>query len=133
MIGRFFLVILFFVLPQFTFSKAVVPQNTAAFFNLSHNAKPQHHLKLKPAKKTKSFKPNFKEDKKWLALIITVLAGMLGGHRLYLGTKPWIPALYLFTFGGGFLLLPIIDFFVLLFAKDIQPYLENPNFFMWIR
>lgn len=133
MIGRIFLVILFFVLPQFTFSKAVVPQNTTAFFNLSNKAKPQHHLKLKPAKKINSLKPNLKEDKKWLALIITVLAGMLGGHRLYLGTKPWIPALYLFTFGGGFLLLPIIDFFVLLFAKDIQPYLDNPNFFMWIR
>lgn len=133
MIGRLFLVILFFVLPQFTFSKAVVPQNTTVFFNLSQNAKPQHHLKLKPTKKTNNLKPNFKEDKKWLALIITVLAGMLGGHRLYLGTKTWIPALYLFTFGGGFLLLPIIDFFVLLFAKDIQPYLDNPNFFMWIR
>jgi TM2 domain-containing membrane protein YozV len=133
MIGRIFLVTLFFVLPQFTFSKAVVPHSTTAFFNLSNNDKPQHHLKLKPAKKINSFKPNFKEDKKWLALIITVLAGMLGGHRLYLGTKPWIPALYLFTFGGGFLLLPIIDFFVLLFVKDIQPYLDNPNFFMWIR
>ena len=42
------------------------------------------------------------ENKKVTAAILTLTLGMLGVHRIYLGTAPYIPAVYLFTFGGGF-------------------------------
>lgn len=131
--GKLFVVILFVFFPQFIFSKAVVFNSTTAFSFFKEIPQPVYNLKLKPLTKKQVAHPQIKENKKWVALFFAVFVGMLGGHRLYLGTKPWIPALYLFTFGGGFLLLPLIDFFVLLFAKDIQPYLDNPNFFMWIK
>lgn len=130
---KLFVVILFVFLPQFMFSKAVVFNSTTAFSFYKETPKQLYNISLKPLPKKHSTQPHRKENKKWVALFFTIFVGMLGGHRLYLGTKPWVPALYLFTFGGGFLLLPLIDFFVLLLAKDIQPYLNNPNFFMWIK
>jgi hypothetical protein len=45
------------------------------------------------------------ENKKVTAAILTLTLGMLGVHRIYLGTAPYIPAVYLFTFGGGFFIL----------------------------
>lgn len=126
-------IILLCLFPYSIFSKAVVSNDAAAFSFFKEVPKPTYNLKLKPFAKKHIAKPKIKENKKWAALFFAIFVGMLGGHRLYLGTKPWVPALYLFTFGGGFLLLPLIDFFVLLFAKDIQPYLDNPNFFMWIK
>lgn len=113
--------------PFFSLAKSAVCTNTPDFVVLQQKTKTQQFLNFKNINK-----PIIKENKKWVALIIIVLAGMLGGHRLYLGTQPWVPAIYLLTFGGGFLLLPLIDFFVLLFANDIHLYIDNPNFFMWI-
>lgn len=59
--------------------------------------------------------------------------GFVGAHRVMLGTKPWIPIVYVATFGGCFGLLPLIDFLVILNAKDIEQYENNPNLFMWIK
>jgi TM2 domain-containing membrane protein YozV len=58
--------------------------------------------------------------------------GFMGAHRVMLGTKPWVPVVYVATFGGCFGLLPLIDFCVLTFSKDITPYENNPNIFMWV-
>lgn len=71
------------------------------------------------------------ENKKLIALVLTATLGMLGVHRLYLGTKPWIPAVYLFTFGGCFFILPFIDFVVLLISNDISKFENNNRVFMW--
>ena len=78
-------------------------------------------------------KPSIKENKKLMAMAINLTLGMLGAHRLYLGTKPHVPVFYLLTFGGVFFILPIIDFFVLTFSKDITPYLNNNKIIMWLK
>lgn len=59
--------------------------------------------------------------------------GFMGAHRIVLGTKPWVPVVYVATFGGVFGLLPLIDFCVIVFSKDIEQYENNPNIFMWIK
>jgi TM2 domain-containing membrane protein YozV len=59
--------------------------------------------------------------------------GFLGAHRVMLGTKPWVPVVYIATFGGCFGLLPLIDFCVIVFSKDIEQYENNPRIFMWIK
>ena len=59
--------------------------------------------------------------------------GFMGGHRIMLGTKPWVPIVYVATFGGCFGVLPLIDFFVILCSKDIEEYENNPNIFMWLK
>lgn len=59
--------------------------------------------------------------------------GFMGAHRVMLGTKPWVPIVYMATFGGCFGLLPAIDFVVLLFSKDIEQYENNPRIFMWLK
>lgn len=69
---------------------------------------------------------------KLTALILDLLAGPIGGHRMALGTKPIVPIFYALTFGGGFLLLPLIDFFVILFTKDISKYTNNSKIIMWL-
>ena len=59
--------------------------------------------------------------------------GFMGAHRVMLGTKPWVPVVYVATFGGCFGILPLIDFFVITFSKDIEQFENNPNIFMWLK
>ena len=58
--------------------------------------------------------------------------GMVGLHRIYLGTAPHVPIVYIGTFGGVLGILPFIDFCVLLLDKDIDRYLNNNKIFMWV-
>jgi hypothetical protein len=58
--------------------------------------------------------------------------GVIGLHRIYLGTKPYVPLVYIGTVGGVFGILPFIDFCVILLDKDIEHYKANPHVFMWI-
>ncbi|MBK9477642.1 MAG: TM2 domain-containing protein [Bacteroidetes bacterium] len=81
----------------------------------------------------KKYHAAFQENKRLTAAMLTFALGMLGVHRLYLGTKPWIPAVYLFTCGGGFLVLPLIDFGVILFSKDISKFEHNDRVLMWVK
>ena len=69
---------------------------------------------------------------KLTALILDILTGPVGGHRMALGTKPIVPIFYAITIGGGFFLLPTIDFFVILFTKDISKYQNNDKIIMWL-
>ena len=59
--------------------------------------------------------------------------GFMGVHRIMLGTKPWVPVVYVVTFGGCFGLLPLIDFCVIALSKNIEQYENNPNIFMWVK
>ena len=59
--------------------------------------------------------------------------GFVGAHRIMLGTKPWVPVVYVATFGGCFGLLPLIDFCVILLSKNPEEYENNPNIFMWMK
>lgn len=58
--------------------------------------------------------------------------GIVGLHRIYLGTSPHVPLVYIATLGGGFGLIPLIDFIAILFEKDIEHYINNNKVFMWI-
>jgi TM2 domain-containing membrane protein YozV len=72
-------------------------------------------------------------------LIAAILAfpvpfGFTGMHRIYLGSGPWVPVVYLCTGGGGFGLLPLIDFIFILKSdrEEFEKYLSNPKLFMWV-
>lgn len=75
------------------------------------------------------------KQKKWVSALFAFPFpfGFMGAHRVMLGTKPWVPVVYVATFGGCFGLLPLIDFFVITFSKDITQYENNPNIFMWVK
>ncbi len=70
--------------------------------------------------------------RKFTAILLTILTGPLGGHRLYLGTKPIVPVVYAITLGGGLLAIPIMDLFTLIFTKDLSKYENNDKVLMWI-
>ena len=72
------------------------------------------------------------KKRKFTAILLTILTGPLGGHRLYLGTKPIVPVVYAVTLGGGLLVIPIIDLFTIIFTKDLSKYEENDKVLMWI-
>ncbi|HOP02939.1 MAG TPA: TM2 domain-containing protein [Tenuifilaceae bacterium] len=70
-----------------------------------------------------------------VATIVCFFVGGFGVHRHYLGTKGSMWAIYTFTCGGIFGVVPLVDFFVLIadgIVKDnISKYENNENFFMW--
>lgn len=59
--------------------------------------------------------------------------GFMGAHRVMLGCKPWVPVVYVATLGGCFGLIPLIDFFTIVFTKDLKQYENNPHVFMWLK
>ena len=61
--------------------------------------------------------------KRGKAILFTIFTGILGGHRIYMGTHQRTPIIYSVTF-GGFGILPLIDLIHLIFKKDISVY-EN--------
>ncbi len=72
-------------------------------------------------------------------LITSILAfpvpfGIVGVHRIYLGSEPWVPIVYLVTAGGGIGLLPLIDFFYIISAdeEEFKKYENNPHVFMFV-
>ena len=66
-------------------------------------------------------------------IVLTLLTGPLGGHRIYLGTKPIVPIVYTCTLGGGLGVLPFIDLVVVCFSKDISRFKNNEKIFMWAK
>lgn len=81
--------------------------------------------------------PHYKKGKR-KKLVAAILAfpfpfGFVGAHRVLLGTKPWVPVVYVATFGGCFGVLPLIDFFVIIFTDDIKKFENDPNVFMWTK
>lgn len=71
-----------------------------------------------------------------IALVLDVVVGTLGIHRLYLGTKVLTCVGYIITFGGIFGILPLVDGIVLLIelinGGSGSQYVNNPKFFMWL-
>src|ERR1051326_3021490 len=55
--------------------------------------------------------------------------GILGVHRIYLGTKPYMPYVYIGTGGGCVGIIPLIDFIAILSAnkKTFQSFENNPR------
>jgi len=76
-----------------------------------------------------------RENKKVIAAILAFPFpfGILGLHRIYLGTKPYMPFAYIGTLGGCFGILPLLDFISILTADDekFKRFENNPKVFMW--
>ena len=70
------------------------------------------------------------ENVRLIAIALDVSLGLFGMHRLYLGTDVKVPIFYTLTVGGACVLW-IVDLGLLVFAKDIEPFIDNPNVFMW--
>lgn len=68
--------------------------------------------------------------KRGKAIIFTIFTGILGGHRIYMGTHQRTPIIYSVTF-GGFGILPLIDLAHLIFTKDISVYENKTQIIMW--
>jgi TM2 domain-containing membrane protein YozV len=86
----------------------------------------------------KLFHRKKKEHKDHRRLTAALLAfpfpfGIVGLHRIFLGTKPYVPVAYIASLGGIFGLVPLVDFFVILFDKDFEQYLNNPKVLMWVK
>lgn len=99
-----------------------------------HKKKYKHYkksnLKIKKVERI-VFLENKKGQTKGKAILMAILTGPIGGHRIYLGTTPFVPIVYALTLGGGMGLLPAIDLVVILLSKDLNNYENNPNIFMW--
>lgn len=75
---------------------------------------------------------NAEEKDAVVAIVLDFFLGGLGIHRFYLGTETLTGLAYIFTCGGIFGVVPLIDFVVLIINHDdISPYIDNPKFFMW--
>lgn len=59
--------------------------------------------------------------------------GIVGLHRIFLGTKPYVPVAYIASLGGVLGVLPLIDFFVICFDKNFDHYLNNEKVLMWVK
>ncbi len=57
--------------------------------------------------------------------------GIIGLHRIYLGSKPYVPLAYIASLGGELGIIPFIDFVILLSTKDVTKFQDNPNLIMW--
>ncbi len=97
---------------------SLISQNDIKLFKEQTLGKKFKHIKINKQKIT--------------ALILDILCGPVGGHRMALGTKPIVPIFYALTIGGGFFILPAVDFFVILFTKDISKYQNNSKIIMWL-
>ncbi|PKP20394.1 MAG: hypothetical protein CVU05_09215 [Bacteroidetes bacterium HGW-Bacteroidetes-21] len=69
--------------------------------------------------------------KKGEAIIFWVLGGIVGLHRIYLGTSPVIPVFYALTIGGGGIIF-ISDLIALIVVKDINQFANKDQIIMWI-
>ena len=69
------------------------------------------------------------------AILLTFVLGGFGVHRHYMGTRPWMWAIYTFTVGGIFGVVPFVDFIVEIVAavedNSVARYCGNTSFFMW--
>lgn len=75
------------------------------------------------------------KKKKMLAMLCSFPfpLGVVGAHRVLLGTKPWVPIVYVATVGGCFGILPLLDFILISTSKDISKYENHSGIFIWVR
>ncbi|MCE3259561.1 MAG: hypothetical protein K0S12_1202 [Bacteroidetes bacterium] len=80
------------------------------------------------------FKIKQKKNKKITAAVLAFPFpfGIVGLHRIYLGTAPYVPVVYIGTLGGVLGILPFIDFCVIVLDKNVDRYIENKNVLMWV-
>ena len=79
------------------------------------------------------FRKKQKDNRKLAAAVLSFPFpfGIVGLHRIFLGTAPYVPVVYIASVGGVFGILPFIDFCVILFDRDISRFVNNQKVFMW--
>lgn len=83
----------------------------------------------------KAFKKKQRLNKRITAAVLAFPFpfGIVGLHRIYLGTKPYVPVAYVASLGGVFGILPFIDFCAITFdGKNFENYRDNGQVFMWL-
>jgi len=71
------------------------------------------------------------KKRKLKAVLLSVLLGHFGVHRIYLGTSANVPVAYSLTLGGGLGLLPLIDTILILKSNDLNEFSNNEKVIMW--
>lgn len=92
-------------------------------------------LRNRPTPLLRFFHLKQKQNKKLTAAILAfpLPFGIVGLHRIYLGSAPYVPVVYIASFGGALGLLPLIDFCFILADKKIENYTNNKKVFMWVK
>src|ERR1700740_3054167 len=92
---------------KINFSPGNIDLNSSAEISFAHE-----NIMSKPSPVWFNFFKRKANRKKVIASILAfpIPGGILGLHRIYLGTKPYVPVIYILTLGGGLFILPIIDF-----------------------
>lgn len=119
---KYFFPILLFVLFSELIQASTIKKDSLASLNteIFHAADVQMEIQ-------ENGEVKFKRGK---AIIFTIFTGILGGHRIYMGTHQRTPIIYSVTF-GGFGILPLIDLVHLIFKKDISVYENKTQIIMW--
>lgn len=69
------------------------------------------------------------------AILLTFFLGEFGVHRHYMGTRPWMWAIYTVTVFGIFGVVPFVDFIVMIVALvedgSVGRYCGDTRFIMW--
>lgn len=96
-------------------------------------------LQLLPDSVSDSARDTVKTSHENKRLIAALLAfplpfGVLGLHRIYLGTDPWVPVAYFVTL-GGFGVLSLIDFIYIITTSDeeFEALSHNGKLFVWVK
>lgn len=123
---------IFFGLLLSSTGKAEGPQQVVLLQDFS--AKEFQHLSTGPGPAAAFLKKYARLSKKAHAAIYAFPFpfGIVGLHRIYLGCAPYVPVVYIASFGGIFGLLPLIDFVVILCDQDIEHYANSGKVFMWV-
>jgi TM2 domain-containing membrane protein YozV len=108
-------------------------QQNDSIYALSASDSAQIHVSVKDTviEKHEYVSSAKRESKRVVAALLCLALGPFGAHRLYLGTQPQVPALYSITLGGGLGFIPVIDFIVIVFTKNLNKYKNNNRVFMW--
>lgn len=71
-----------------------------------------------------------------IAIALCFVLGGLGIHRHYMGTSSWMWAAYLFTCGGIFGVVPLVDFIVMILKvvdqSGLGQFYGSTKFLMWL-
>lgn len=141
-IKSLFIVICFFFLQKIAFGSVVPEQkyylldtdlkiiDSVTTCDLNYSIE----TKNRPNPLLNIFKARQKTNKRITAAILAFPFpfGIVGLHRIYLGTAPYVPIVYIASLGGIFGVLPFIDFCILILDKNEKRYIENKKVFMWI-
>lgn len=95
----------------------------------------QNSFEKNPNPLLKLFRKKQRLNKKITAAVLAFPFpfGIVGLHRIYLGTKPHVPVVYIASLGGVFGILPLIDFIAITCDKDFNQYRDNGKVFMWVK